>query len=445
MLKSVLRKVRALSPMARRLVLMRFFIYVGVQSCYFIGVLGTLTYAMDGEVTSTAVVVALLSFFQIVGSFAGGSYLDARGPRRHFAALVVTMLAVDAFCLIFGGSVAALTVGAACLGFTLGFFDPVSRAYPAYLTKSAAELKRINSALSVVSNAGVIAGPLVGGAIVAVAPTRTVFAFMVLCVLAAVVPALGFHPERGMEGRTGCGDCACEIHAVRAAHADGACVDRGYAGEDRPRSIKPSNSSLRAGLQTVFSSAALSFLFWASFLAYLGYGALDPLESLYYRDVLRVGVSWMGWLSAASGVGAVAGALLVLRIPVGSVTVRTLLFTLFGMGIGCLIYVGTPYVAVALAGQVLLGVAFGMVIPLQNTLVQMHASVEVIGRANSIMMFGASAGGVVPLLMSPWLAQSLGVQGTLLLSSSFVAGLPLLMLLVARKRIAQIDSEAHPA
>lgn len=65
MLESVLRKVRALSPMARRLVLMRFFIYVGIQSCYFIGVLGTLTYAMGGEVTSTAVVVALLNFFQI--------------------------------------------------------------------------------------------------------------------------------------------------------------------------------------------------------------------------------------------------------------------------------------------------------------------------------------------------------------------------------------------
>lgn len=85
MLDRILAEARALAPAARRLVLMRFLIYVGIQSCYFIGVLGTLTYSMDGEVASTAVVVALLNLFQIVGSFAGGAYLDARGPRLHFA------------------------------------------------------------------------------------------------------------------------------------------------------------------------------------------------------------------------------------------------------------------------------------------------------------------------------------------------------------------------
>lgn len=335
MLDRILAEARALAPAARRLVLMRFLIYVGIQSCYFIGVLGTLTYSMDGEVASTAVVVALLNLFQIVGSFAGGAYLDARGPRLHFALLVIVMLAVDAFCIVFGGDMSALTFGAACLGFSLGFFEPVSRSYPAYLTADAIELKRINS--------------------------------------------------------------------------------------------------------------ALSFLFWAGFLSYLGYGALDPLESLYYRDVLQVGVAWMGWLSAASGVGAVAGALLVLRIPVRRVTVQTLLVLLCGMGIGCLVYVGTPYVLVALVGQVLLGLAFGMIVPLQNTLVQMHAEVEVIGRANSMMTFGASAGGVIPLLMSPWLAAMLGVQGTLLLASVLVASFPVLVLVFGHQRIARIDAEVHPA
>lgn len=134
MLDRILAEARALAPAARRLVLMRFLIYVGIQSCYFIGVLGTLTYSMDGEVASTAVVVALLNLFQIVGSFAGGAYLDARGPRLHFALLVIVMLAVDAFCIVFGGDMSALTFGAACLGFSLGFFEPVSRSYPAYLT-----------------------------------------------------------------------------------------------------------------------------------------------------------------------------------------------------------------------------------------------------------------------------------------------------------------------
>lgn len=454
MLDRILAEARALAPAARRLVLMRFLIYVGIQSCYFIGVLGTLTYSMDGEVASTAVVVALLNLFQIVGSFAGGAYLDARGPRLHFALLVIVMLAVDAFCIVFGGDVSALTFGAACLGFSLGFFEPVSRSYPAYLTADAIELKRINSALSIVSNIGVVVGPLIGGAIASVAPTRAVFAFMGACVVLAVIPAAGFRPVIGARaegGGQGAGPAAELAEGSAGAGAD--CRAAGPSGRlaGSRSSLGPSGhpagsrSSLIEGIRAVFSNAALSFLFWAGFLSYLGYGALDPLESLYYRDVLQVGVAWMGWLSAASGVGAVAGALLVLRIPVRRVTMQTLLVLLCGMGIGCLVYVGTPYVLVALVGQVLLGLAFGMIVPLQNTLVQMHAEVEVIGRANSMMTFGASAGGVIPLLMSPWLAAMLGVQGTLLLASVLVASFPVLVLVFGHQRIARIDAEVHPA
>lgn len=454
MLDRILAEARALAPAARRLVLMRFLIYVGIQSCYFIGVLGTLTYSMDGEVASTVVVVALLNLFQIVGSFAGGAYLDARGPRLHFALLVIVMLAVDAFCIVFGGDMSALTFGAACLGFSLGFFEPVSRSYPAYLTADAIELKRINSALSIVSNIGVVVGPLIGGAIASVAPTRAVFAFMGACVVLAVIPAAGFRPVIGVRAEGGGQNAglAAEL-AEGSAGAGTDCCAAGSSG--RPASSRSSlgpngrpvgsRSSLIEGIRAVFSNAALSFLFWAGFLSYLGYGALDPLESLYYRDVLQVGVAWMGWLSAASGVGAVAGALLVLRIPVRRVTVQTLLVLLCGMGIGCLVYVGTPYVLVALVGQVLLGLAFGMIVPLQNTLVQMHAEVEVIGRANSMMTFGASAGGVIPLLMSPWLAAMLGVQGTLLLASVLVASFPVLVIVFGHQRIARIDAEAHPA
>lgn len=454
MLDRILAEARALAPAARRLVLMRFLIYIGIQSCYFIGVLGTLTYSMDGEVASTAVVVALLNLFQIVGSFAGGAYLDARGPRLHFALLVIVMLAVDAFCIVFGGDMSALTFGAACLGFSLGFFEPVSRSYPAYLTADAIELKRINSALSIVSNIGVVVGPLIGGAIASVAPTRAVFAFMGACVVLAVIPAAGFRPVIGVRAEGGGQDAGPAAELTEGSA--GAETDRCAGGPSgRPAgsrsSLGPngrpasSRSSLIEGIRAVFSNAALSFLFWAGFLSYLGYGALDPLESLYYRDVLQVGVAWMGWLSAASGVGAVAGALLVLRIPVRRVTVRTLLVLLCGMGIGCLVYVGTPYVLVALVGQVLLGLAFGMIVPLQNTLVQMHAEVEVIGRANSMMTFGASAGGVIPLLMSPWLAAMLGVQGTLLLASVLVASFPVFVLVFGHQRIARIDAEAHPA
>ena len=81
------------------------------------------------------------------------------------------------------------------------------------------------------------------------------------------------------------------------------------------------------------------------FLSNFGYGAFDPLESFFYRDVLRVGVEWMGWLSSASGVGAVLGAVLALRLPPHLVNLKTLLVALMSVGLGSLLYVGTSYVA----------------------------------------------------------------------------------------------------
>ena len=67
----------ALSAQAKRLVAIRFLIYTGFQSSYFIGVIGTLTYADDASVAFTSAAVLLMNIFVILGSFAGGSALDA--------------------------------------------------------------------------------------------------------------------------------------------------------------------------------------------------------------------------------------------------------------------------------------------------------------------------------------------------------------------------------
>ena len=44
----------SLSVQAKRLVAMRFLIYTGFQTSYFIGVIGTLTYADDASVVATS-------------------------------------------------------------------------------------------------------------------------------------------------------------------------------------------------------------------------------------------------------------------------------------------------------------------------------------------------------------------------------------------------------
>lgn len=409
----------SLSAQAKRLVAMRFLIYTGFQTSYFIGVIGTLTYADDASVVATSLAVLFMNVFVILGSFAGGAALDAWGPRRHFLLSIIGALATGTAIIAFGSATGVVLLGAVFLGFTMGFAQPIATSYPAYLTDDPVELKDINSAIAMFSNVSIIVGPTLGGFVAAAASSRAVFVLMMLFTVLAFVVGWGFRPQTS--------------HV--AGHAD---ADSAEEGERAGRSSNPSTSSrvtFATSIKTVFTNSVLALLFCIIFLSNFGYGAFDPLESFFYRDVLRVGVEWMGWLSSASGVGAVLGAVLALRLPSHLVNLKTLLVALMSVGLGSLLYVGTPYVGVALVGQIALGIAWGVVNPLHNTIVQTTAPLEQLGRVNSVMGFGNMFAGVAPLAIAPWLAAAFGVQRTLVGAGMVVTAVPAALLLFGRRHL----------
>lgn len=409
----------SLSAQAKRLVAMRFLIYTGFQTSYFIGVIGTLTYADDASVVATSLAVLFMNVFVILGSFAGGATLDAWGPRRHFLLSIVGALATGTAIITFGSATGIVLLGAILLGFTMGFAQPIATSYPAYLTDDPAELKDINSAIAMFSNVSIIVGPTLGGFVAAAASSRAVFVLMMLFTVLALIAGWGFKPRAGQT----------------AAH-EGKPAIGNIASDKVGQSSNPSASSratFAASIKTVFTNSVLALLFCIIFLSNFGYGAFDPLESFFYRDVLRVGVEWMGWLSSASGVGAVLGAVLALRLPPHLVNLKTLLVALMSVGLGSLLYVGTPYVGVALVGQIALGIAWGVVNPLHNTIVQTTAPLEQLGRVNSVMGFGNMFAGVAPLAIAPWLASTFGVQQTLIGAGMVVTAVPAALLLFGRR------------
>lgn len=420
MLASLLSKPQpSLSAQAKRLVAMRFLIYTGFQTSYFIGVIGTLTYADDASVVATSLAVLFMNVFVIMGSFAGGAVLDAWGPRRHFLLSIVGALATGAAILVFGSATGIVLLGAVFLGFTMGFAQPIATSYPAYLTDDPVELKDINSAIAMFSNVSIVVGPTLGGFVAAAASSRAVFVLMMLFTVLALVAGWGFKPQTS--------------HVAGDADADSA-----EEGERAGQSPDPNTSSrvtFATSIKTVFTNSVLALLFGIIFLSNFGYGAFDPLESFFYRDVLHVGVEWMGWLSSASGVGAVLGAVLALRLPPHLVNLKTLLVALMSVGLGSLLYVGTPYVGVALVGQVALGIAWGVVNPLHNTIVQTTAPLEQLGRVNSVMGFGNMFAGVAPLAVAPWLAAAFGVQRTLVGAGMVVTAVPAALLLFGRRHL----------
>lgn len=407
----------SLSTQAKRLVAMRFLIYTGFQTSYFIGVIGTLTYADGASVVATSLAVLFMNIFVILGSFAGGAALDAWGPRRHFLLSIVGTLATGAAIIAFGDATATVLAGAVLLGFVMGFAQPIATSYPAYLTDDPVELKDINSAITMFSNVSIIVGPTLGGFAAAAASSRAVFVLMMLFTLLALIAGWGFRPQAG--------------HIAGQANNDSA--------EEGKRAVQSPSTSARTtfatSIKTVFTNSVLALLFCIIFLSNFGYGAFDPLESFFYRDVLHVGVEWMGWLSSASGVGAVLGAVLALRLPPHLVNLKTLLVALMSVGLGSLLYVGTPYVGVALVGQIALGIAWGVVNPLHNTIVQTTAPLEQLGRVNSVMGFGNMFAGVAPLAIAPWLATTFGVQRTLVGAGMVVTAVPATLLLFGRNHL----------
>lgn len=417
---SVFPKVRSsLSAQAKRLVAMRFLIYTGFQTSYFIGVIGTLTYADDASVVATSLAVLFMNVFVILGSFAGGAALDAWGPRRHFLLSIIGALATGTAIIAFGSATGVVLLGAVFLGFVMGFAQPIATSYPAYLTDDPAELKDINSAITMFSNVSIIVGPTLGGFVAAAASSRAVFVLMMVFTVLALVAGWGFRPQAGHVATRESGPADSSATASTASQ--------------NSDSSKSARVTFATSIKTVFTNSILALLLCIIFLSNFGYGAFDPLESFLYRDVLCVGVEWMGWLSSASGVGAVLGAVAALRLPPHLVNLKTLLVALMSVGLGSLLYVGTPYVGVALVGQIALGVAWGVVNPLHNTIVQTTAPLEQLGRVNSVMGFGNMFAGVAPLAIAPWLAATFGVQQTLVGAGLVVTAVPAALLLFGRK------------
>ena len=296
MLASLFSKPQSsLSVQAKRLVAMRFLIYTGFQTSYFIGVIGTLTYADDASVVATSLAVLFMNVFVILGSFAGGAALDAWGPRRHFLLSIVGTLATGAAILVFGSATGIVLLGAVLLGFVMGFAQPIATSYPAYLTDDPVELKDINSAIAMFSNVSIIVGPTLGGFVAAAASSRAVFVLMMIFTVLALVAGWGFRPQTR------------PCRRARRRTRDSADGTSGQVPAKVPTAAHPPAPPSRASIKTVFTNSILALLFCIIFLSNFGYGAFDPLESFFYRDVLHVGVEWMGWLSSASGCGRGAG------------------------------------------------------------------------------------------------------------------------------------------
>ncbi|RRF90000.1 MAG: MFS transporter [Coriobacteriaceae bacterium] len=403
----------ARSGAAARIVAASFFMQLGFQATYFVGIIGCATYVLDADAFAVSGMVLVLNMALVVAGLAAGPLIDAVGPRRTLLFSLALMSAAGLAGWLLPVSYPLLYVVAALLGSLFGLSTTAMDAYPRFVSADDRFLLRANSLVSSAASVAVVAGPALGGLIVSAFPTQADFAVLAFAPLPALalVRATGEKvvPNRSQAAANGDPDAAPGAPAAGEADGAPALASAGFW------------SSLAEGVRATFANKSLRLLFLVGFLGFFAYGAFDSLESLFYRDVLHASAQWMGWLSAIVGVGGTAGSLLAMRVPAKRLSVTLLSAMLLVTGVGSMIYVGTGSIAWACVGQLVTGLGFGAMGPIRTTLTQRYASFEQVGRVISVMRVGMNSAGTLPLLVAPFLADAFGVQAVLFSASAMVA------------------------
>jgi len=109
------------------------------------------------------------------------------------------------------------------------------------------------------------------------------------------------------------------------------------------------------------------------------------LVPVFARNLLHGGAQTYGFLLAAQGVGAVAGAIVMgSRSPSSKVHIQNLVAGLFGLSLAIIVFGASPWLWLSLAAQVMVGAGLMSYMATTNTLLQLSVSDELRGRVMSI-------------------------------------------------------------
>ena len=351
---------------------------------------GVAVYAYQANgIAAVGVVAAVrLAFAALVAPWLA-VFADRR-PRRQ-----VLMVSDLLRCVLFAAIAAAVVVDAAsllvyALAVGAAVAEPVFRSAQAAFTPSLVstpeELTAANVVASTVESIGLFAGPALGGLLLVVAGTATVFAASTFVLLVSVVLV--------------------------------AAID--VPGLPRADDARPESSTFLAGWRAIASNRSLRIVVGLFSIQTLVAGMLNVLVVVIAIELLGLGKAGVGWLDGTVGIGATAGVLVV-----AAVTGRGGLAKPFALG---LVLWGLPLVLIAVWPQTIAAFALMALLGLGNTLVdvagvtlmQRGTDDDVIGRVfgafESLALVAMGAGS----LLAPLLVSLLGTRGAVLVAGSIL-------------------------
>jgi MFS family permease len=320
----------------------------------------------------------------------------------------VALIAAAAACVWLDAPPAAVYAIAACVSVASTPFRAAQAALIPSIARTPSELTAANVAASSIESVGFFAGPALAGILLAFTSPATVFVVTALLLLWSA-----FFVSR--------------IEAPRAAPAP--------VPSERASVV----SEALAGFRTIGASPPLRVLITLLTATTLVVGALEVLTVVAAIELLDMGESGVGWLSAAFGVGALIGAV----GAAGLVGLRRLSIPflvgvlLWGVPVALIGVIAEPVAAVILLG--LVGVGNTLVDVAGFTLIQRAVRDEVLARVFGVLQFLWLSSIGIGAIVTPPLIEWLGVRGTLIAVGCFAPAL----LAVLGARLASIDAAAE--
>jgi MFS family permease len=290
-----------------------------------------------------------------------------------------------------------VTVLAGLYGAADAFFWPAHQAMVPELVP-AEDLLQANSLANISRSVAVIAGPLLGAALVAAGGTPGAFAF----------DALSFVISAG---------CVAVIQVG--------------LGGTRPAAESSVWSELAEGFRTVFASTWLWFgIALYSLILAVTQGLMAVVLPQLVREQLGGGVEVLGFLQSAVSAGLVAGMVIIGQM--GMPRRRGVWFYLSsatrGLGLAGLGIVASLTLGLALA--VAIGISLGFLIAIWETSLQELVEPHLRGRVNSIDVLGSFSLAPIGYAAIGLVAQAVGPRPVFLVGGLIVAGLSASGLLV---------------
>lgn len=375
----------------------RFTSRLGGTAVWIVGTLGGAAYIFDATPSQLAVMSIINGVAAIFGSLVAGLLIDRFGPRKVMVWAEIGSIPPVLWMMV-APSLPLFVVGSALFSLFGVPTWTAGASFAPFITSGREQLERANSFIETGSSIGFILGPSVGALIETWFGIQSVFWVMAVASVVAAVLAW-----------------MTRIEEKPADHVHGNAWE-----------------NFTAGLKIAYTTRTLRYFILLGTAVWVGFGAFQALESLFYRDVVGVGVEWLGWMNTIFGLGLVTGALLLPRLPQAIMSARGLGIMAVLAGFGTILYVGSSELAWIAPGAFVWGMTIGAMEPLLRTLVHLDSPHEYVGRIVGTLQWHRTAGELLPLAFVPTLAVVLGIQETLIAGGILVSVLAFGSLWTAR-------------